>query len=98
METFVRCGFMLTRGGGQILIGNRIECLPNPTTNQTLLRWETDMDRIEVISENGQRVRTFNVSGLTQKIVDMSHMPTGVYFVRFLVDNSIVSTKKLIKR
>lgn len=79
-------------------IEDRIECLPNPTTNQTLLRWDADMDRIEIISETGQRVRTYNVSGLTQKTVDMSHMPAGVYFVRFLVDNSIVATKKLIKR
>ncbi|MDE5609102.1 MAG: T9SS type A sorting domain-containing protein [Bacteroidales bacterium] len=98
MKTFMRYGFMLTGGGGQILIGNRIECLPNPTTNQTLLRWEADIDRIEVISESGQRVLTYNVAGLQQKIVDMSAMPTGIYFVRFLVDNSVVATKKLIKR
>ena len=98
METLVRCGFMLTGVGGYVRLGDKIECLPNPTTNQTLLRWETDIDRIEVISESGQRVLSYNVSGLTQKIVDMSTMSTGVYFVRFLVDNSVVATKKLIKR
>ena len=75
-----------------------IELIPNPTTNQTLLRWEADMDRIEVIAETGQRVLTYNVTGLQQKIVDMSTMPAGVYFVRFLVDNSVVATKKLIKQ
>ena len=79
-------------------VENRIECLPNPTTNQTLLRWETDIDRIEVISESGQRVLSYNVSGLQQKIVDMSTMPTGVYFIRFLADDSVMATKKLIKR
>ncbi len=76
----------------------KIECLPNPTTNHTLLRWEDDMDRIEVISETGQRVLTYNVSGLQQKIVDMSHLQSGIYFVRFLSGSSIVATKKLIKR
>lgn len=75
-----------------------IECLPNPTTNQTLLRWETDIDRIEIISENGQRMRTFNVSGLQQKIVDMSHMSSGVYIVRFWVGKSVVATQKLMKQ
>ena len=75
-----------------------ISMIPNPTTNQTLLRWETDMDRIEVISESGQRVRSFNVSGLQQKIVDMSHLQSGIYFVRFFVDDTVVATKKLIKR
>lgn len=79
-------------------VEENIECLPNPTTNQTLLRWEADMDRIEIISESGQRVLTYNVAGLQQKIVDMSTMPAGIYFVRFLIDNSIVATKKLIKR
>lgn len=79
-------------------VEEKIECLPNPTTNQTLLRWDSDMDRIEVISENGQRVLTYNVAGLQQKIVDMSTMPAGIYFVRFWVNNSIVATKKLIKR
>ncbi|MDE5608805.1 MAG: T9SS type A sorting domain-containing protein, partial [Bacteroidales bacterium] len=79
-------------------IEDEIECLPNPTTNQTLLRWDADIDRIEVVSESGQRVRTFNVSGLTQKIVDMSHMQSGIYFVRFLSGSSIVATKKLIKQ
>ena len=76
----------------------KIECLPNPTTNQTLLRWDADIDRIEVISESGQRVLTYNVAGLQQKIVDMSTMLAGIYFVRFLVDNSVVATKKLIKQ
>lgn len=75
-----------------------ISMIPNPTKNQTFLRWETEIDRIEVISESGQRVLTYNVAGLQQKIVDMSTMPAGVYFVRFLVDNSVVATKKLIKR
>ncbi|MDE5763266.1 MAG: T9SS type A sorting domain-containing protein, partial [Bacteroidales bacterium] len=75
-----------------------ISIIPNPTTNQTLLRWDGDMDRIEIISESGQRVLTYNVAGLQQKIVDMSNMPAGVYFVRFLVENSVVATKKLIKR
>ncbi|MDE6694806.1 MAG: T9SS type A sorting domain-containing protein, partial [Bacteroidales bacterium] len=59
---------------------------------------DADIDRVEVISESGQRVLSYNVSGLTQKIVDMSTMPTGVYFVRFLVDNTVLATKKLIKR
>lgn len=98
METFVHYGFMLAGIGGQVRLGVNIECLPNPTTNQALLRWEADIERIEVISESGQRVLTFNVAGLQQKIVDMSTMPAGVYFVRFLVDNSVVATKKLIKR
>lgn len=79
-------------------VEENIECLPNPTTNQTLLRWDSEFDRIEVISETGQRVLTYNVAGLQQKIVDMSIMPAGVYFVRFLIDGSIVATKKLIKR
>ena len=79
-------------------VEQNISMIPNPTTNQTLLRWETEIDRIEVVSESGQRVRTFNVSGLTQKIVDMSHMSSGIYFVRFLSENSIVATKKLIKQ
>ena len=94
----MRCGFMLTGVGGYVRLGDKIECLPNPTTNQTLLRWEADMDRIEIISESGQRVLTFNVSGLTQKVVDMSHMSSGIYFVRFLSGSSIVATKKLIKQ
>ncbi|MCM1169367.1 MAG: T9SS type A sorting domain-containing protein [Bacteroides sp.] len=76
----------------------KIECLPNPTTSQTLLRWTTDVDRIEVISESGQRVRTYNVDGLQQKIVDMSTMQSGVYFVRFIKEGSVLATKKLIKR
>ena len=75
-----------------------ISMIPNPTTNQTLLRWDADIDRIEVVSESGQRVRTYNVAGLQQKMVDMSHMPSGIYFVRFFVDNAVVATKKLIKR
>ena len=94
----MRCGFMLTGVGGYVRLGDKIECLPNPTTNQTLLRWDADIDRIEVISESGQRVLTYNVAGLQQKIVDMSNMPAGIYFVRFLVDSTVVATKKLIKR
>lgn len=94
----MRYGFMLAGIGGQVRLGEKIECLPNPTTNQTLLRWDSEFDRIEVISETGQRVLTYNVAGLQQKIVDMSTMPAGIYFVRFLVDNAVVATKKLIKR
>lgn len=78
--------------------GDAVECIPNPTNNQVSLYWDVDIDRIEIISESGQRIRTFNVSGLQQKLVDMSHMQSGIYFVRFLSENSIVATKKLIKQ
>lgn len=76
----------------------KIACQPNPTTNQSLLRWETDVDKIEIISESGQRVRMYNVTGLQQKLIDMTHMQQGVYIVRFLSEKSLVATKKLIKK
>jgi len=78
---------------------NRITVFPNPTTGQLII------DNGQLIIEN---VELFDIYGRKQKIIlnsqfsilnsiDVSHLSSGVYFVRIDTDKEIV-TKKIIKQ
>ncbi|MCM1532446.1 MAG: T9SS type A sorting domain-containing protein [Bacteroides sp.] len=75
-----------------------IQMFPNPTGNQVVVRWNIDIDKIELLSENGQRQQFFTMSGLKQKTLNLYSLPSGVYFVRFINEGSVLATKKLVKR
>ncbi|MCM1042320.1 MAG: T9SS type A sorting domain-containing protein, partial [Bacteroides sp.] len=82
----------------KIEIGPDIRISPNPTGDQVAVRWNITIDKIELLSENGQRQQFFTVSGLKQKTLSLYSLPSGIYFVRFLIGESVVAVKKLIKK
>jgi outer membrane protein assembly factor BamB len=73
---------------------NEIKVFPNPTHNKIEVTG-LDNGTIEIINLQGQIVKTLNTSG-TKTTIDLSKLPSGLYLVKILSYEGVV-TKKLIK-
>jgi len=83
-------------GIASTMLNNRIQIYPNPTTGQfTINNEQLIMNNVEVYDMVGKKLSTENCQLKTNQI-DISHLPAGVYFVRILSENRII-TEKVIK-
>lgn len=75
-----------------------VQIYPNPFSNQFQLSGELDLHKIEILNAAGQIQKTFNPKGRVHTI-DISTLPTGIYFVKILsLDNKLLVVKKIIKQ
>lgn len=81
-----------------------LNIFPNPVVNTVNIKWTSrwagDVD-IEVIAFNGSVVRSFKVEDVQLKAyseLDLSTLPTGVYFLRVSGKEGTSSVIKFIKR
>jgi uncharacterized protein YjdB len=85
-----------------IVFDNRIVVFPNPTDGQLrIMNYESRITGIEIFDLLGRlcHVETRLIASLQSSyttILDISHLPTGMYFLRITTDKGIV-TKKVIK-
>lgn len=72
-----------------------LQVYPNPTTG--LIRWdEQRLTKLDVISTNGQTIRTVEpVRG--QQTLDLSYLPDGLYLIRLWADQRINVQKIIIQ-
>jgi hypothetical protein len=76
-----------------------IKISPNPAKNELriqALNIQTQTNRIEIMDINGRMLDVFLNCG-NSTVVDVSGYQTGIYFVRFVGDNSIF-IKQFIKQ
>jgi hypothetical protein len=78
----------------------RITIYPNPTTGEFRIEnGELRMESIEILDVNGRKILYKQVSNLTSHIsslqLDISHLQTGVYFVRIFTEAGEVVKKIL---
>jgi len=76
---------------------NDISIYPNPTKGELGIKnYELGIDNVEVFDIYGiKQLAIFNFQFSTQ--IDISHLPTGIYFVRITTEKGVV-TKKIVKR
>ena len=77
----------------------KINLMPNPMTNQALLRVESDdkIRSIELYSASGLLLRTYdNVDNNATQIIERGTLPTGVYFYTVNFDNGFMKSGKII--
>ena len=77
-----------------------VRIYPNPTNGE--IRFEiSDMRyeilEIEIFDVFGRNIVSNLKSQISNQKIDISHLPTGVYFVKITTDNGIV-TKKIVKQ
>ena len=74
------------------LITKKIDCYPSPCNDKLFINTSENLLKIEIIDINGIRQKSI----INNKQVDMSHLASGVYFVKIFTtkDNYI---KKIIK-
>jgi len=72
-----------------------INIYPNPTKNYFTI--ETQQPQlITVYSVLGKEILTNNINSST--VIDLSELPSGIYFLNATNDHGVVSTKKIIKQ
>jgi hypothetical protein len=78
---------------------NSISVYPNPTDGQLqITNYELRIENIEIFDVMGRCVATVETHGRASLQLDISHLPSGVYFVRIQTENGAVITRKVIKQ
>ncbi len=68
---------------------------PNPASMMVDIRVQGTSDAVEIYSQSGELVQRFSTSGTTVSLRDVSHLLSGVYYVR-VIDGSKSTVEKLI--
>ena len=76
---------------------NSISISPNPIENQFTIEWQSDeVFDAAIFTTNGTVIQEY-VNLKTGDTVDLSHIPSGVYFIRFTNNTNSTKVKSLIK-
>jgi hypothetical protein len=76
---------------------NNISIYPNPASSVLNIVNLDGVDQIRISNLLGQTVNTYNVSANSEAI-NVNNLVSGIYFVTLMKDNSIVVTRKFIKK
>jgi len=78
-----------------VVVGNEIKMYPNPATDRVSIVSNNEIESIQVISTNGQLVRSFDTKTYNEEVI-LSDLQPGVYYLMIQVNGEIIP-KKLIK-
>ena len=76
---------------------SQIRVFPNPTTSRVTVEATEAMSHVELYDNHGRRLENYNARNSNDITIDVSHYPTGSYYLRVhTADN--VTIQKLIKK
>ncbi|MDR0833088.1 MAG: T9SS type A sorting domain-containing protein [Candidatus Symbiothrix sp.] len=67
---------------------------PNPAKHDLFIRSDSPIEKIDLYNQLGQLV--LKATDFVEKI-DVSHLEAGIYFVRIIVDGTVVTKKIVVK-
>lgn len=70
---------------------------PNPTTNLTTIVANTPLNNLQIFTLSGQLISTVTGNGSTQSQIDVSHLESGIYIVKVILEDGTSAVQKLIK-
>jgi len=71
---------------------------PNPFKNRTTLSFPNTTDKINIYNIMGIRIKSYEIKGNEVKLeIDLSNVPSGIYFYSPLSNGRILETKKIVK-
>ncbi len=70
---------------------------PNPTTNLTTIVANTPLNNLQIFTLSGQLISTVTGIGSTQSQIDVSHLESGIYIVKVILEDGTHAIQKLIK-
>jgi hypothetical protein len=76
-----------------------IKITPNPVKDKLTLHFDNSSQTasIELYSLLGQKyAQTLHLQGHEQTVMDVSNVPSGIYFVRVVVDEKVVYSEKVV--
>jgi hypothetical protein len=70
---------------------------PNPTTNLTTIVANTPLNNLQIFTLSGQLISTVTGISSTQTQIDVSHLESGIYIVKVILEDGTHAVQKLIK-
>lgn len=83
--------------GIQTLAQTSFNMFPNPTTNLTTIVANTPLNHLQIFTLSGQLISTVAGNGSTQSQIDVSHLESGIYIVKVILEDGTSAVQKLIK-
>lgn len=75
----------------------QIRVYPNPTTSRVTIEASETMSHVELYDNEGRRLQDYNTRNNDNITIDVSHYPTGAYYLRVHTAGN-VTIQKLIKK
>ena len=78
-----------------------ISLYPNPTENLLNLKFESSKTsnlKVVILTVDGKKVKSVKLNNYENKQVRLNHLDTGIYIVNFYNNNTLLTTKKLVKK
>ena len=73
------------------------EIYPNPTNNLLIIQSEKEIKSIVISDLSGKNINSIRFDSNSKKIIDVSDLKNGIYFINILMtDNSVISKKVII--
>ncbi|TAL69820.1 MAG: VWA domain-containing protein [Bacteroidetes bacterium] len=79
------------------LVG-RIKCYPNPTNGELNVELTGQVDEMFVVDITGKILQRFENVGLGKQIVNLKDYPTGIYFIKYMIENQWGTQKIMLMR
>jgi hypothetical protein len=82
------------------LLDANIDLFPNPTTTNFILRNKSSyqLERLDIINYLGTLVKSIDLKSMTsEKLISVTELSSGVYFVKIKSDKSSVTKKLILK-
>ena len=73
---------------------NNIAIFPNPATGLLTIKHKYQVTKIEIYNKLGQKVFT----DINKNVIDISVLPSGIYFIKIEGQSGIIDLKKIIKK
>jgi hypothetical protein len=80
-----------------VAVNDGISCYPNPMNNKFTVSAKSEISEVTVRNLLGQAVKSFVVNS-TEKLIDVSNITSGNYFISVKLANGQLSTQKLVKQ
>lgn len=76
----------------------QIHVFPNPAAEEIFIKdSNAEKKDIEIISQTGQLIKTENIIHKEGVLINVNHLPVGIYFIKVSVSGKVLGTKKFIK-
>jgi len=76
---------------------NPMKLFPNPATNVVTVR-AVNLEQIQLLDVSGRLLKGINISGVGQVDLDISALPSGIYFIEATLKDGIKQTERLMKQ
>ncbi|MFK8043886.1 MAG: T9SS type A sorting domain-containing protein [Crocinitomicaceae bacterium] len=87
------CTSVTTVSTNDVEVETGLNVYPNPVNSELIIQFQKPIESLNIVNLLGETVRNFS---LPNKVIDVSDLPSGIYFVNIKVSDQTI-VKKIIK-